>query len=223
MCFPGSADQYGSAGQYGYSDSYGNHHQEVSGPPNPNYPPAPQQTSTRMTSSYQEVSGPPAYPLEQTSTRTTTPRCPITTRVSSGHTAIKFRLKGSTHGGISVNQAIERVRLSQGTANLRLHDISMDMSGKMELKVRVRFISAIVFVVPFDSCDFVLRDQWSGYRSNMYSIPLSTDDHSYVNLQSLARRTARAIVHFMEVNALLQLSQPWAHSLFADKLHRSFL
>ena len=145
-------------------------------------------------------------------------------RHPSGHTTIKFRLKGSAHSGISVNEAIERARLSQGTAYL-LHDISMDMSGKMDLKVRVRFISSIVFVVPFDSCDFVLRDQWSGYRSNMYNIPLSTDYHGYVDVQSLARRTARAIAHFMEVNALLQLVvlQHWAHSLFADKRHRPFL
>lgn len=48
-----------------------------------------------------------------------------------------------------------------------------------------------------------LRDQWSGYRSNIYSIPLSSDYNGYVDMQSLARRTSRAIVHFMEVNALL--------------------
>lgn len=59
----------------------------------------------------------------------------------SGHTAIKFRLKGSTHSGISVNEALERVRLSQGNAYL-MHDVSMDMSGKISLKIRVRFISS---------------------------------------------------------------------------------
>jgi len=31
---------------------------------------------------------------------------------------------------------------------------------------------------------------------------LSTDSSGYVNLQSLARRTARAIVHFMQVNGI---------------------
>lgn len=59
----------------------------------------------------------------------------------SGHTTIKFRLKGSTHSGISVNEALERVRLSQGNAYL-MHDVSMDMSGKISLKIRVRFISS---------------------------------------------------------------------------------
>ncbi|KAF8495175.1 hypothetical protein F5888DRAFT_1616191 [Russula emetica] len=99
-------------------------------------------------------------------------------RHPSGHTAIKFRLKGSTHSGISVNEALERVRLSQGNAYL-MHDVSMDMSGKISLKIR-----------------------WSGYRSNIYSIPLSSDYHGYVDMQSLARRTARAIVHFMETNGI---------------------
>jgi hypothetical protein len=101
-----------------------------------------------------------------------------TGRHPSGQTAIKFRLKGSAHSGISVNEALERMRLSQGNAYL-MHDVSMDMSGKISLKIR-----------------------WSGYRSNIYSIPLSSDYHGYVDMQSLARRSARAIVHFMEVNAL---------------------
>ena len=57
------------------------------------------------------------------------------------HTTIKFRLKGATHRGISVNEAIESVRLSQHNVYL-VQDISMDMSGKMKLKVRVRFISS---------------------------------------------------------------------------------
>ncbi|KAI0274332.1 hypothetical protein BGY98DRAFT_920873 [Russula aff. rugulosa BPL654] len=100
-------------------------------------------------------------------------------RNPSGHnTSIKFRLKGAQHSGISVNEALERVRLSQGTSYL-MHDVSMDHSGKISLKIR-----------------------WSGYRSNIYSIPLSTDYHGYVDVQSLARRTARAIVHFMDSNGI---------------------
>lgn len=62
-------------------------------------------------------------------------------RNPSGHnTSIKFRLKGAQHSGISVNEALERVRLSQGTSYL-MHDVSMDHSGKISLKIRVRFIS----------------------------------------------------------------------------------
>lgn len=35
-------------------------------------------------------------------------------------------------------------------------------------------------------------------------MPLSADYHGYVDLQSLARRTSRAIVHFMQVSGLLE-------------------
>jgi hypothetical protein len=101
---------------------------------------------------------------------------------TSGHTAIKFRVKGTAHSGISVGEALDRVRLSQGSAYL-MHDVSRDMSGKISLKIR-----------------------WSGYRSNIYSIPLSSDYGGYLDVQSLARRTARAIVHFMQSNGI---SLPW--------------
>jgi hypothetical protein len=62
-------------------------------------------------------------------------------RHPSGHSAIKFRLTRSTHSGISVREALDRVPLSQGNAYL-MRDVSMDMSGKISLKVRVRFISS---------------------------------------------------------------------------------
>jgi hypothetical protein len=60
-----------------------------------------------------------------------------------------------------------------------LRDIAPDMYRKITIKVR-----------------------WSGYRSNTYEIPLSTDLSGYVNLESLARRTARAIVHFMQASRI---------------------
>jgi hypothetical protein len=55
-----------------------------------------------------------------------------------GNVTIKFRLKGSNHHGISVAEALDRVRLSQGNTYL-MHDIAPDMYGKISLKVRVRF------------------------------------------------------------------------------------
>lgn len=36
-----------------------------------------------------------------------------------------------------------------------------------------------------------------------YTIPLSSDHGGYVDLQTLARRTARAIVHYMQVSPVL--------------------
>jgi len=95
-----------------------------------------------------------------------------------GRVAIKFRLTGEHRSGITLNEALSSERLSQSRPYM-LHDIAPDMYRKITLKVR-----------------------WSGYRSNIYDIPLSTDPSGYVNLQSLARRTARAIVHFMQANGI---------------------
>lgn len=65
-----------------------------------------------------------------------------------GHVAIKFRLKGSTHSGISLSEALERVRLSTGNAYL-MHDIASDMyGGKIQLRVRVRLLSSSPSVDP---------------------------------------------------------------------------
>lgn len=99
-----------------------------------------------------------------------------------GRINIKFRLKGGNNSGISVNEALNRERLSQSHAYL-MHDIAPDMSNRITLKVR-----------------------WSGYHSNTYEIPLSGDYNGYVNISSLARRTARAIVHFMQANGIML---PW--------------
>ncbi|KAI9507169.1 hypothetical protein F5148DRAFT_981764 [Russula earlei] len=96
-----------------------------------------------------------------------------------GRLPVKFRLSGEAHSGISVMDALDRVRLSQGRPYM-LHDMSPDHFGKITLKVR-----------------------WNGYHSNTYSIPLSTDHLGYLDSQSLARRTARAIAHFMQNNHIL--------------------
>ena len=60
---------------------------------------------------------------------------------SRHHPSIRFRLKGALHSGISVDEALERVHLSQDTSYL-MHDVSMGHSGKISLKLRVRFISS---------------------------------------------------------------------------------
>jgi len=96
-----------------------------------------------------------------------------------GRVTVKFRLKGEQQSGISVAEALNRERLSQSHGYM-MRDIAPDMLGRITLKVR-----------------------WSGYHSNTYEIPLSADYNGYVNLASLARRTARAIVHFMQANHIL--------------------
>ncbi|KAI0288256.1 hypothetical protein BC826DRAFT_916038 [Russula brevipes] len=96
-----------------------------------------------------------------------------------GRINIKFRLKGAQHSGVSIAEIHHGARISQGSGYL-LHDVAPDMyHRKITLKIR-----------------------WSGYRSNTYDIPLSGDYNGFVNLPSLARRTSRAIVHFMQQNGI---------------------
>jgi len=96
-----------------------------------------------------------------------------------GRVAVKFRLTGEHRSGMTLNEALSSERLSQSRPYM-LHDIAPDMHRRITLRVR-----------------------WSGYRSNTYEIPLSTDFSGYINIQSLARRTARAIVHFMHANGII--------------------
>jgi hypothetical protein len=93
-----------------------------------------------------------------------------------GGVNVKFRLKGGYRQGISLTEATDSARLSR-SVTYSLHDLAPDARGRITLKVR-----------------------WAGYRSLTYEIPVSQDYDGYVNLQSLVRRVARAIVHFMTSN-----------------------
>jgi len=99
-----------------------------------------------------------------------------TNHVMGTRPPVKFRLSGQKRSGISVMDALQRVPLSQSRPYM-MQDIAPDMYGKITLKVR-----------------------WTGYHSNTYSIPLERSYEGYLDLQSLARRSARAIVHFMQAN-----------------------
>ncbi|KAH9976342.1 hypothetical protein BGW80DRAFT_1293104 [Lactifluus volemus] len=48
-----------------------------------------------------------------------------------------------------------------------------------------------------------LKVQWTGYLSLVYEIPVSSEFVGTVDLQSLVRRVARAIVLFMGTNAIV--------------------
>jgi len=93
-----------------------------------------------------------------------------------GRVAVKFRLpvNGVANSGISVRQALDRAPLSQ-SGTYSLHDIASNSGGTISLRV----------------CQ-------NGYRMKTYVIQLSSDHEGHVDLQSLARRTARAIVHYMQ-------------------------
>ncbi|KAH9049265.1 hypothetical protein EDB83DRAFT_2226844, partial [Lactarius deliciosus] len=96
---------------------------------------------------------------------------------------VKFRLKGGYRQGISLSEATDSARLSR-SVSYSLHDLAPDARGRITLKVR-----------------------WAGFRSLTYEIPVSAEYDGYVNLQSLARRIARAIVHFMTVILTAKLSR----------------
>jgi len=85
-------------------------------------------------------------------------------------------MKGGFRQGISLSEATDSARLSR-SVSYSLHDLAPDARGRITLKVR-----------------------WAGFRSLTYEIPVSTDYDGHVNLQSFARRIARAIVHFMTSN-----------------------
>ncbi|KAI0253142.1 hypothetical protein BJV78DRAFT_1197037 [Lactifluus subvellereus] len=97
---------------------------------------------------------------------------------SSGGIVVKFRLSGGHRDGISLNEATNSVRLGRST-NYSIRDLAPDHRGRITLKVR-----------------------WTGYHSLVYEIPVSSEYDGFINLQSLARRVARAIVHFMTKNAI---------------------
>ncbi|KAH9976334.1 hypothetical protein BGW80DRAFT_1167838 [Lactifluus volemus] len=102
---------------------------------------------------------------------------------------IKFRPLGRHRDGISLTEAMNWVRLSCSHW-YAIRDI-VDMCNPLTLKVR-----------------------WTGYHSLIYEIPVSSEFDGTVNLQRLVRRVARAIVHFMDQNAIaLHLDRVVVHCL----------
>ncbi|THH20286.1 hypothetical protein EW146_g1041 [Bondarzewia mesenterica] len=100
-------------------------------------------------------------------------------RVGGMH--VKFKVKNSYRSGVSLSEAMGNVRLSS-SHEYTFHDLKTDHRGRLMLKVR-----------------------WNGFRSLMYEIPVSGQNHDhgrYINMQSFSRRIARAIVHFLAANAI---------------------
>ncbi|KAH9947307.1 hypothetical protein B0H21DRAFT_692369 [Amylocystis lapponica] len=93
---------------------------------------------------------------------------------------IKFKHKGGFRSGITLGEAMSNVRLS-GNDSYTYHDLNADHRGKIILKLR-----------------------WSGYASMTYELPVDSYD-GRVELQTLARRVARACVHFIQVTLYISL------------------
>ncbi|KAI0347496.1 hypothetical protein BDW22DRAFT_533546 [Trametopsis cervina] len=93
----------------------------------------------------------------------------------SSTVAVKFRRKGGFRSGITLGEAMASVRLS-GNDSYTFHDLNVDSRGRIILKIR-----------------------WPGYTSMTYEIPVDGYE-GRVQLTTLARRIARACVHFLQAN-----------------------
>ncbi|TFK73017.1 hypothetical protein BDN72DRAFT_256885 [Pluteus cervinus] len=92
-------------------------------------------------------------------------------------THIKFKRKGAFTAGITLPEAQSRVRLS-GNEAYSVYELHPDNRGSILLRVR-----------------------WAGYQSLTYEIPLETRD-GRITLSTLARRVARACVHYLQSNSI---------------------
>ncbi|KAI0751461.1 hypothetical protein C8Q80DRAFT_1099847 [Daedaleopsis nitida] len=92
-------------------------------------------------------------------------------------TVIKFKRKGGFRSGITLGEAMANAHLSQNE-DYSLYDLNADGRGRIILKIR-----------------------WTGYNSMTYELPADGYD-GRVELQTLARRIARACVHFLQQSLL---------------------
>jgi len=90
---------------------------------------------------------------------------------------IKFRVKGALRSGITLTDAVAGTKLSGGDY-VKWHQIKADARGRIFLRIR-----------------------WNGYSALTYEIPVDGYDDR-VRLSSLARRVARACMHFMQANSI---------------------
>lgn len=107
---------------------------------------------------------------------------------------IKLKLKGAFRSGITISDAQSNARLS-GADSYTFRDFNADIRGRITLKIKAsshfhRFLFHLLTIC---------ATQWAGYPSLTYDVPLDGYGER-VNLQSLVRRTARAIVHFLQVH-----------------------
>ncbi|PCH41342.1 hypothetical protein WOLCODRAFT_131859 [Wolfiporia cocos MD-104 SS10] len=96
---------------------------------------------------------------------------------------VKFKRKGGFRSGITLGEAMSNVFLS-GNESFSYYDLNADHRGKIILKIR-----------------------WTGYTSMTYELPVDGYD-GRVELQTLARRVARACMHFIQQYTSLSFRLP---------------
>lgn len=91
--------------------------------------------------------------------------------------SIKFRRKGAFRAGVSLGECLRNVRLS-GNDSYTFYDMNVDARNKIYMRV-----------------------SWTGYRTMTYEIPMQGYG-GRIDLQALARRVARACMHYLQANAM---------------------
>lgn len=127
------------------------------------------------------------------------PQMMDTFRHGIGSIRIKFKRKGSFTAGITLGEAQASVRLS-GNHSYTKYDLHCDYGGRIFLRVQVSSFCALTLPVAYNviATAVVLGQQWAGYSSLTYEIPIESYD-GRINLQTLARRVSRATVHYFQV------------------------
>ncbi|KAI9001302.1 hypothetical protein BD414DRAFT_404170 [Trametes punicea] len=88
---------------------------------------------------------------------------------------IKFKRKGGFRSGITLGEAMSDAHLANNY-DYTVYDLNADSRGRIILKIK-----------------------WTGYNPMTYELPVDTYD-GRVELQTVARRIARACVHFLQVS-----------------------
>ncbi|KAI0824679.1 hypothetical protein BC628DRAFT_1410806 [Trametes gibbosa] len=107
-------------------------------------------------------------------------------RMSS--TVIKFKRKGGFRSGITLGEAMSDAHLTNNY-DYSVYDLNADARGRINLKVK-----------------------WPGYNSMTYELPVDTYD-GRVELQTVARRIARACVHFLQGPCMVEYTPDYVASL----------
>ncbi|KDQ64973.1 hypothetical protein JAAARDRAFT_146261 [Jaapia argillacea MUCL 33604] len=133
---------------------------------------------TPRTDSYFNL--PPATPrTRRSSTASHFSRVPILDNFRRMNSkVIKFKRKNSFRSGVTLYEATSNVRLS-GADNYSFYDLNADHRRQFWLKVK-----------------------WQNYPSVMYKVPVQQAYDDRVDLQSVARRVARACTHYFQSNAI---------------------
>jgi hypothetical protein len=125
--------------------------------------------------------------------------CPVgraasrTTVYDARPNAVKFKAKGQTQNGVSLQDAMNGVQLSRSKRYLT-SDLHLDANMHLTLKISVSDLTT-VWGAPADG------RQWPGHQPLRYLVPVK-GYNGCVDLPTLLRRIARGCHHYLDVSVL---------------------